>query len=106
MEDSRLALDNPANSQARYVVIASMTRLARICGAIAYLINSLLHRSRTVARYTHPSPVGKQLMSPINFSPGMGEENALRIKSDTAAAPAHQSRHPATANVQSLVLQF
>jgi hypothetical protein len=68
-------------------VIASTASCALMCGAIAYPISSLLHRSRAVARYSQPSPVGKQLMSPINFSPGIGAVNSRRTRSGTATAP-------------------
>jgi hypothetical protein len=65
---------------------ASIARLVRMCGAIAYPINSLLHKSITVARYTQPSDVRKHEMSPVSFSPGIGAVSCRPIRSGTAAA--------------------
>src|SRR5258708_14253809 len=58
-----------------------------MCGTIEYPTTSLLHRSTALARYSHPSAVAKQLMSPTSFNPGIGALKSRRFRPAIMAAP-------------------
>lgn len=54
--------------------------------AIDQPVTSRVHRSITVDGYSHPSAVGRQVMSPTNFRPGSGAVKSRRIRSGAGGA--------------------
>ena len=58
----------------------------RMCGAIAHPTTMRECRSITVARYSHPSPVRRYVISPTSLMPGVSEVKSRRIRSGRASA--------------------